>query len=95
MAGGMLARGSAGGDVRAAARHSRQRKRGSSRRRLHHVAILTELEPDRLGAELPGEMPESACGEWEEFVALCDRLDAQESSSSARREESDRSAGCL
>ena len=58
-------------------------------------AILAELDPDRLGKELPPDMPESARGEWEEFVALCDRLDAKESSSSTRREGSDRSAGCM
>ena len=58
-------------------------------------AILAELDPDRLGREVPPDMPESARGEWEEFVALCDRLDAKESSSSRRREGSDRSAGCM
>jgi len=58
-------------------------------------AILAELDPDRLGRELPPDMPESAREEWEEFVALCDRLDAEESSSSPRRGRSDRSAGCM
>lgn len=62
---------------------------------LREEAVLAELDPDRLGTEMPRDMPESARGEWGEFVALCDHLDAQESLSSARREESDRSAGCL
>lgn len=63
---------------------------------LREDAILAQLDPDGLdGYEMPSSYPESARGEWEEFVALCDRLDAEESSSGPRHEESDRSAGSM
>lgn len=42
---------------------------------LREEAILAELDPDRLGTEPPPGMP---ADEWAEFVALCDRLDAEE-----------------
>ena len=61
---------------------------------LREEAILARLDPDRLGRDLPPDMPESARADWEHFVAECDRLEA-ERAPRARRGESDRSAGCL
>lgn len=42
---------------------------------LREEAILARLDPDRLGTEAPPGVP---ADEWAEFVALCDRLDAEE-----------------
>lgn len=40
-------------------------------------AVLARLDPDRLGTEPPSDLPPAYWAEWREFVALCDRLDAE------------------
>lgn len=45
---------------------------------LREEAILARLDPDRVGDdEIPSDVAPADWAEWREFVALCDRLDAE------------------
>ncbi|MEE1652156.1 hypothetical protein V1260_15345 [Brachybacterium sp. J144] len=57
-------------------------------------ALLARLDPDQIGDELPADVPAGSEGEWREFVALYDMLEAGGELPAARAAESDRSAGC-
>lgn len=44
---------------------------------LREEALLARLDPDRIGTEPPSDVAPADWAEWREFVALCDRLDAE------------------
>lgn len=44
---------------------------------LREEALLARLDPDRVGSEPPSDVAPADWAEWAEFVALCDRLDAE------------------